>query len=39
MSNGIRIVAVKGSVRPGNYTSMALDLVVDELKKSEKVSV
>ena len=39
MSNGIRIVAVKGSVRPGNYTSMALNLVVDEMKKAENVSV
>ena len=39
MSDGIRIVAIKGSVRPGNYTSMALDLVVDEMNKSEKVSV
>jgi FMN reductase len=39
MSNGIQIVAVKGSVRPGNYTSMALNLVVDEMKKAENVSV
>lgn len=39
MSNGIRIVAVRGSVRPGNYTSMALNLVVDEMKKNDKVGV
>jgi chromate reductase len=35
----IRIVVVKGSVRPGNYTSMAAALVLDELRKNEKVSV
>ncbi len=29
---GLRIVAVKGSVRPGNYTGMAVDLLVDELR-------
>ena len=28
---GLRIVVVKGSVRSGNYTGMAADLVVDEL--------
>ena len=39
MSKEIRIVAVKGSVRPGNYTSMALDLVVDEMNKADGVSV
>lgn len=37
--NGIRIVAVCGSVRPGNYTSMALDLVVDELRNQHRVAV
>ena len=31
--NGIRIVVINGSVRPGNYTAMASALVVDELKK------
>ena len=35
----IRIVLIKGSVRPGNYTSMAAALVVDELGKQEGVSV
>ena len=35
----ICIVAVKGSVRPGNYTGMALDLVADELSKQEGVDV
>jgi chromate reductase len=38
-SDGIRIVVIKGSVRPGNYTSMAAALVVDELKKQPGVSV
>jgi chromate reductase len=31
--NGVRIVVINGSVRPGNYTAMASALVVDELKK------
>jgi FMN reductase len=38
-SDGIRIVAVKGSVRPGNYTSKALALVVDELQSKDKINV
>ena len=38
-SKGIRIVVINGSVRPGNYTSMASALVVDELKKDPKVTV
>ena len=33
-SEGIRIVAIKGSVRPGNYTSKALALVTDEIESS-----
>ena len=33
--NGIRIALVKGSIRPGNFTSMALDLVADEFRKQE----
>jgi chromate reductase len=37
-SAGIRIVMINGSVRPGNYTSMASALVVDELRKDAKVS-
>ena len=36
---GIKIVVINGSVRPGNYTSMASALVVDELKKDPKVTV
>ncbi len=32
-SDEIRIVAVKGSVRPGNYTSKALALVIDEIER------
>jgi chromate reductase len=35
----IRIVVINGSVRPGNYTSMASAYVVDELCKHPKVSV
>ena len=35
----IRIAVINGSVRPGNYTSMASALVVDELRKDPKVSV
>src|ERR1700687_6219729 len=38
-SKPIRIVLINGSVRPGNYTSMASALVVDELRKHPKVSV
>ena len=40
-SNGIRVVMIGGSVRPGNYTGMALALVADEFKKypEAKVSV
>jgi chromate reductase len=37
-SRPIHIVIIKGSVRPGNYTSMAAALVLDELKKHAKVS-
>ncbi len=36
---GIRIVVINGSVRPGNYTSMASTLVVDELEKDPEVTV
>lgn len=39
MSDGIRIVVVNGSVRPGNYTSKASALVVDELRKRPEVTV
>ena len=38
-SDGIRIVAVVGSVRPGNYTAKTLALVVDELEKEDHVKV
>jgi chromate reductase, NAD(P)H dehydrogenase (quinone) len=38
-SDGIRIVVLNGSVRPGNYTRMASALVVDELRKDPTVSV
>ena len=35
----IRIAAVRGSIRPGNYTSKALDLVVAEMAKSSGTGV
>jgi FMN reductase len=35
---GIRIVAIPGAVRPGNYTTKALRLVLDELAKHPNVS-
>ena len=38
-SDGIRIVVLNGSVRPGNYTRMASSLVVDELRKDPNVTV
>jgi FMN reductase len=37
--NGIRIVTVIGSVRPGNMTAKAMALVVDELRKRKDVTV
>ncbi|MDF0646002.1 MAG: NAD(P)H-dependent oxidoreductase [Nitrospira sp.] len=37
-SDKIHIVIINGSVRPGNYTSMAIALVLDELKKHPKVA-
>jgi FMN reductase len=36
---GIRIVVIIGSVRPGNYTSRAVAVVVDELHKQEDLEV
>jgi len=38
-SRPISIVVINGSVRPGNYTAMAVAIVVDELRKHPKVSV
>ena len=35
----INIVAMLGSVRPNNYTSMALNIVIDELNNHEGVNV
>ena len=35
----IHIVAIVGSVRPGNYTKKALNLVADEIDKQDDVSV
>jgi FMN reductase len=35
----IKIVAIKGSVRPGSFTSKTLALVTDEIKKNKNVSV
>ena len=34
---GIRIVAIQGSVRPGNYTAKALALVADEMDKTPEI--
>ncbi len=36
---GIEIVTICGSVRPGNFTAKALALVVDELRRQDKVQV
>ncbi len=36
---GIQIVAVAGSVRPRNFTSKALGLVLDEVKRREDVTL
>ena len=36
---GIRIVTILGTSRPGNFTAMALALVVDELGKESRVQV
>lgn len=38
-TNGIRIVTLAGSVRPGNFTSAALSLVIDELSGLDDVAV
>ena len=38
-SNGIRIVAAIGSVRPGNQTAKALALAVDEMRKHDGIEV
>jgi FMN reductase len=37
-AKGIRVVVINGTVRPGNYTSMASALVMDELKKEQGVT-
>ena len=36
---GIRIVTILGTSRPGNFTAMALALVVDELGRESRVQV
>ena len=38
-SGGIRIVAVLGTARPGNYTSKALALVIDEIGKHGNIAL
>ena len=38
-SGGIRIVAVLGTSRPGNFTSKALALVIDEIEKQGDIGV
>jgi NAD(P)H-dependent FMN reductase len=37
--SSIRIAAVIGSVRPGNYTGKAMQLVIDELRTKRNVVV
>ena len=37
-ADSIRIVAITGSIRQGNYTSMALSLVADEINRRDDVS-
>ncbi len=37
--SGIRIVAIAGSVRPGNYTGRALALVADEIRKDPTIDL
>ncbi len=37
--NHIRLVALQGSVRPGNYTAMALAVAVDEARRHAGVTV
>jgi len=38
-NRGIRIAAILGSVRPGNYTSKALALVADEIRRREDINL
>jgi chromate reductase len=38
-SPGIRIAAILGSVRPRNYTSMALALVADEIRRDQNIGL
>ena len=37
--DGIRIVAVLGTARPGNYSARALALVVDEIEKRGDIAL
>ncbi len=39
LNQGIHIAVVIGSVQPGNYTSKAVNLVVDELKQHQECTV
>jgi len=36
---GIRIAAIPGSVRPGNFTGKALALTVDEIRKHPDIAL
>ena len=38
-AHSIKIVAIKGSIRPNNMTSKALALVLDEMKKFKNVDI
>ena len=37
--DGIRIVVIPGSVRPGNFTAKAVALVVDEIRKHNDITL
>ncbi len=38
-SNGIRIAVIPGSVRPGNYTAKAVDLLCDEIGNHDEIGL
>ncbi|MFQ5864815.1 MAG: NADPH-dependent FMN reductase [bacterium] len=38
-NQGIHIVAILGSIRPGNFTGKALALVIDEFKKYQDITL
>ena len=38
-NSGIRIAVILGTARPGNYTSKALGLVIDELEQRDGIAL